>query len=125
MKDLKEAVVCVYVDDDENILEAMHGILQRKFKDVYTATNGKEGLKIIKMIKPDVVITDINMPEMNGLDMISAIKQDGDNIRNTPVIAVTAYREKEFFTDLADFYFYKPIDVKELLAKIEELINRN
>lgn len=125
MKTLKEAVVCVYVDDDENILEAMHSILQRKMKDVYTATNGEEGLKIIKMIKPDVIITDINMPIMDGIEMIKNLRGNGEEIRDTPIIAVTAYREEEFFTDLADVYFYKPISVKELLGKIEELISKD
>jgi CheY-like chemotaxis protein len=125
MKNLKDAVVCVYVDDDENILEAMHNILQRRMKDVYTATNGVEGLEIIKLIKPDVIITDINMPIMDGLDMIKNIRNNGIKTRNIPIIAVTAYREDQFFTQLADVYLYKPIDVKALLATIEELINKD
>jgi len=125
MKNLKDIVVCVYIDDDENILEVMGSILKRKLKHIYTAKNGKEGLELIRKIKPDIIITDINMPIMDGLEMIKTVRGFGNGFTDIPIIAVTAYRDEEYFTELADIYFYKPIKVKELLVKIEELVNKD
>jgi len=124
IKELKDVVVCVYVDDDENILEVMDSILKRKLKSVYTAKNGKEALELIREIKPDIVITDINMPIMDGLEMIKAVRGFGNGFTDIPIIAVTAYRDEEYFTELADIYLYKPIKVKELLDTIEELVSK-
>lgn len=124
IKDLKDVVICVYVDDDNTIVEVMDRILKRKLKHVYTAKNGQDGLELIKKIKPDIIITDINMPVMNGLDMIKKVRELGNGFSNIPIIVITAYRDEEYFTELANVYFYKPIKAKELLDKIKELVNK-
>lgn len=61
-------------------------------KNVYIASDGEQGLKLYHEVSPDIIITDIQMPNMNGLEMIRQI-----NNRNIPIIVTTAFSDIEFF----------------------------
>ena len=113
------------VEDDKATLKLLTIILTKKFPDValYTASNGRTGLELFKIHRPDIVITDINMPDMGGEQMaakIRAIKSD------TKIIAVTGNSGKPVLRDSVenrfefDHYIMKPINFKELIAAIEK-----
>ena len=114
-----KAISIIVIDDDPEILALLVSYLERKVGVLYTATNGKEGLDAIIAHKPHVIITDLEMPEMNGLQMMEALKNaDGDY---RPVIVATGYNDDEHKSDYADAYIFKPLNFKKLLELVYEL----
>jgi len=110
----------VYAEDDELIRQSITRIVQRRVKNIFSAENGKEGLAYVEQHKPDMVITDIEMPVMNGLEMIRNIRERFGN--DTPIIVVTAYQDDEHFTAEADGYIYKPIESQQLFELMAALV---
>ncbi len=111
LKNLK--VLCV--EDQEFILQQLAMLVGSKVKEVFRATNGLEGLKIFKQVKPDIVITDIEMPELNGLELTKQIKSINPAI---PVIITTAYNDIRHLSGAfevgADNFLTKPVDMNRL-----------
>ncbi|NLK66886.1 MAG: response regulator transcription factor, partial [Campylobacteraceae bacterium] len=103
----------------------MEATLKNVFKEVYTAKNGDEGVKKFKKLSPNIVVTDIAMPIMDGLDMTKNIKSFSPN---TPIIALSAFSEKEKLLKAIDVgidkYLLKPIDMDDLLCAIKELAKK-
>ncbi len=114
----------MYVEDEGVILRSVNTMLERKIRDVYTATDGKMGFDIFKKHKPQIVITDIRMPIMNGLEMIEKIKEIEPA---TKFIVVTAYGEINYFIRAIELgvhgFILKPVDVNRLMDMIQELGN--
>ncbi|MCR4942500.1 MAG: response regulator transcription factor, partial [Campylobacter sp.] len=112
------------VEDESEIRELMKDVLQSEFGKVILAQNGDEGLKKFKKFNPDVVLTDIAMPIVDGLSMTESIKQIS---KDTPVIALSAYSEKEKLLRAIDVginkYITKPIDVDEFLLTLRSLLS--
>ena len=90
MKNFKELTLLL-VEDEDSIRESMQEIFSGVFQKVISASNGDEGLKKFKKFSPDIVIADIMMPIMDGLEMSKQIKEVS---KNTPVIILSAYSEK-------------------------------
>jgi CheY-like chemotaxis protein len=86
---LKEWVIVV-VDDEIDSLEVATRILRHYGATVYSANNGKEGLEVIRKVKPRFVISDLSMPEVDGWAMLYELKLDRATI-DIPVIALTAH----------------------------------
>ncbi|NOR57562.1 MAG: response regulator, partial [Sulfurimonas sp.] len=82
----------LYAEDDERIREKYAKFLRLYFKDVYEATNGKEALELYDENRPDVIILDINMPIINGLEVAKIIRRR-DN--ETQLIILSAYSDRE------------------------------
>ena len=110
----------LFVDDEDGVRESYEMLLNMWCKKAYSAKNGKEGLDLFKEYKPDIVVTDIKMPVMNGLDMIKHIKEI---YPDTPTIITTAHQEPELLLDAVelqvDAYIVKPIPKKELKKRLE------
>ncbi len=119
----------LYVEDDLFIRKVMLNILSKNLKEVYTAENGLEGLNLYKRLQPDIVLTDIRMPVMDGLEMASQIRSLN---KTAPIIVTTAYGDTENLLRSIeigiDSYVLKPIDKNKLLAVLrkyaEEIILR-
>ncbi len=113
---LKELTI-LYVEDDIDISEEIIDILQLKVKKVLSASNGEEALTIYKNEKVDIIITDIQMPIMDGLTMIQHIREVDEEI---PVIITSAFNETSFLKQAIDLhvdkYIAKPIDIGQLLS---------
>ena len=119
LKDLK----ILFVDDEEQIREGTGKLLSKFFDSVTICKDGQEGLDKFKEEKNfDIVIADIQMPVMNGVDMVKKIKEIAPNILT---IFITASRGDASITkDLYDLYINKPIsylNIKEILQKASEL----
>ncbi len=114
----------MYVEDEGVILRSINTMMERKIKDVFTALNGEIGLKIFKKHKPQIVVTDIKMPVMNGLEMIEKIKEIEPS---TKFIVVSAYGEINYFIKAIELgvqgFILKPVNVKQLMGLIQELGN--
>ena len=109
----------LFVDDESEIRAELKKFLQRYANIVILACNGKEGLEIFKKNSPDIVISDINMPVMNGIDMIKEIKKISPE---QATIFTTAYSDNGYFLEAinmqVDGYMLKPVDLKLLEKKI-------
>ena len=110
----------LYVEDDDEIREQLTHFLRRRVGTLYTACNGREGLESFRAHQPDIVVSDIRMPEMDGLDMVDAIKQERPT---TPVIMTTAFNETDYFLKAIDIgvdkYVMKPVKVDTLVDAID------
>ncbi|EKQ0722616.1 response regulator transcription factor [Campylobacter jejuni] len=121
-QECKELIILV-VEDEVKTRESMINILSERFSKVIGAQNGDEGLKKFKKFKPDLVITDIAMPIMDGLDMAREIKEISDDV---PIVVLSAYSEKERLLRSIDIgidkYLIKPVDIEELFKVLDYLI---
>jgi diguanylate cyclase (GGDEF)-like protein len=120
--DYLKKLTCLYVEDDESVRESFLIILNKIFKEVYVAKNGKEGLDLYKKTRPDIILSDIKMPQMNGLEMSKEIK----NINpDAYIILLTAFTDIEFLKQAIDLgvegYITKPVDKKKLYQKLNFL----
>ena len=121
------------VDDDVDFCEATKLLLDSKGYEVVLAYGGKEGLGKVRAEKPDLVILDVMMPEMNGYDVCVVVKADPE-LKKVPVILLTAVDQALFKTTYtqamglmteADDYIAKPVDPEELVKRVEELLSKN
>ncbi len=115
---LKELTV-LYVEDDPQIRNEMGAFLKRRVRKVLMASNGKKGLQQLEAHKPDMVITDIRMPEMDGLKMSEIIKKKN---RDLPIILTTAFDDTELLMKAIDIgidkYIKKPIHMNTLIQEM-------
>jgi DNA-binding response OmpR family regulator len=109
------------VDDDHNLRRLYKEELEAEGYSVVLAKGGRQALDIMAQTKPDVVIMDIRMPEMNGLEaMVKILRQHS----SVPVILNTAYSsyQDDFLTWAADGYVIKSSDLEPLKLKIREVL---
>ena len=106
-------------EQDKKIVQE---VMRDKFEKVITAQNGDEGLKKFKKYNPNMVITDVFMPIMNGLDMAKSIKEIS---KDTPIIVFSTNSEKETLLKAIDVgidkYVLKPIDLDDFLVTLENV----
>lgn len=119
----KHNISILYVEDEENVRVMLSRFLQRFCSELYVAENGEEGVELYKEYQPDIVISDIKMPKMNGLEMVQKIK-DIDN--SQLVLLLTAHSDSEYLFEAinlnVDGYILKPIDLDIVHDKITQLI---
>ncbi len=114
------------VEDEQDIRELLSFNLERDGYTVLQAADGKKGLEIIKMKKPDLILLDIMLPELDGLSVCKELSRDINF--NTPIIMLTARGEdidRILGLELgADDYVVKPFNVRELLLRIKAVLRR-
>jgi len=116
----------LFVEDNKDAREAIYDLLSNFFDMIVTASNGKEGIKTFNSQDFDLIITDINMPVMNGIEMIKEIRKDNPLIA---IIALTAHQEFDYMFETinlsVDGYLLKPLDYKlfqVLLSRITKAL---
>jgi len=118
LKDLK----VLLVEDEENLARLLKGAIGDYFHSFIVAKDGVEGKELFLKIKPDIVITDIEMPHLSGLDMAKELKSINSDV---PIIILSAFSEKEKLFSAIDVgvtkYFLKPFDPDELLDYINSI----
>jgi len=114
------------VDDDLDALEMMQDLFDSKGYQSHTATNGLEALTSIKNQEPDIVLSDIRMPEMGGMELLRILTKDFAHI---PVIMITAHGTIKTAVEAmkvgAKDYILKPLSLDEILAKVERITQLN
>ncbi len=112
----------MFVEDDSNTQEQMKIILQDEVKTFYQAEDGEKGLRCYRDKKPDIILTDINMPVMSGLEMAQTIKQEDPR---QPIVVMSAFDDREILLDAVnigiDGFIVKPIEMTQLIHKLEEI----
>ncbi|WP_372999130.1 response regulator [Sulfurimonas sp.] len=126
LKEYAADIRVLYVEDDKAIQHEIHDFLGRFFPTIILADNGEEGLQLYKTGHYDIVISDINMPKMNGIEMVNAIKEINEEQK---VIITSAYNEPKYLMELidngVDKFVLKPFNNKQflhVLYKISEYI---
>lgn len=113
------------VDDSDDTREMMAKLLELEAFTVVTAEDGRAGLNVADIELPDLIITDINMPNMNGLDMIRQLRRR-PRFGGIPIMAITAYGNgvaKEALEAGADRAATKPVQFHNLVVEIRELLS--
>jgi len=118
----------LYVEDNDGLREKALRFFKKFFNTVYLGRDGEEGLALYKKHQPKIIVTDIKMPKLNGLDMVKKIKLLNPNVK---VIVTTAFDDKEFLLNAIKIgifrYVNKPFNIKEIteiLTECLELIDR-
>ncbi len=111
MRELLKSFTILYVEDDRDTNEVISSILRSNFKEVYTAYDGEEGLETYKQKRPDIVLSDIQMPVMNGIEMSTLIKEINPH---QEIALFTAFNEPDHLKKAVNIgiskYILKPIN---------------
>ena len=113
------------VDDEPNLLHTVSYALRQDGHEVVTATDGNEALAVFRSARPDVVVLDVMLPGLDGLEVCRRIRRDSD----VPIVMLTA-RDTELDTVVglavgADDYLGKPFSMRELSARVRALLRRS
>ena len=127
MKNVKiklKALTILYAEDEIGIRKNIMKTLSYYAKDVYEASNGQEALDLYEKNKPDIIISDIHMPIMDGIEFIKKVREHD---KNTPVIMITAHTDKKYLLEAVELhmekYIVKPINTKMLFEVLGKCIN--
>ena len=114
--------VILIVDDEPKNIKLFRDLLQLKGYSTLEAANGRDGVKIAKEKRPDLILMDIQMPVMDGIDATKLLKEDPDT-KDIEIIALTAYAmkgdESMVMAAGCDGYMTKPIDTRKFVPEIE------
>jgi two-component system, OmpR family, response regulator VicR len=118
----------LYIEDDSEMLDLVTLILSRKGYHVEAAHGGKQGLEMVKAKKPDIILLDLMMPDVDGWDVYHFLKND-EATNNIPVIIITAKAQtidKVLGLKIAkvDDYICKPFRPQEILDSIEKVMTK-
>jgi len=127
VKELKEraqGIRVLYVEDDEELRENTARLLAAFFSDIDTASNGHEGLEKYNENCYDLIITDINMPVMNGVRMAAQIKAGN---KKEIIIVISAHDEARYLLELinlgVDYFVLKPLDINQFLTALDKAVS--
>lgn len=116
------------VDDEEDILELIDFNLAKEGYETYTATNGVDAISMAKKVRPELIILDVMMPKMDGIEACRQMRVMPE-FKNTFIIFLTArneeYSEIAGFNAGADDYIAKPIKPRALVSRINAILRRN
>lgn len=123
---VQEKLTVVCIDDEPDMIGLIRLVLGRQNFEFVSATGGREGLRLVREIKPQLVLLDLMMPDMDGWEVYQQMKID-DDLKDIPVIIVTAKSEsidKVLGLHIAkvDDYVTKPFGPNELLASINKVL---
>ncbi len=115
------------VDDEQDILDFLQYNLEKEGYKVYQAHDGLEGVEMTQKVQPDLILMDVMMPRMDGIEACQMIRQDLE--LNSPIIAFLTSRAEDYsqvagFEAGADDYITKPIRPRLLVSKVEALLRR-
>lgn len=123
LKNLAKNLSVLYVEDETDLRQSVASYLKKIFDDVRVCVDGSDGLEAYKKQKPDIIISDILMPNMNGIEMLKLIK---DIHPSQNIIITSAYTESEFFIDSIKLgvgsYIIKPINYDQMVEVLYTMV---
>ncbi|MFK2822171.1 response regulator [Arcobacter sp. YIC-80] len=122
MENFKDYTI-LYIEDDEGVRTINSRFLNRMFYKLYEACDGKEGLELYEKHQPDIILTDINMPKLNGLELAKKIRQTD---KDTKIIISTAFSDKDYLLEAIELnlekYIIKPLTSRNLLPVLTKVV---
>ncbi len=123
---MAKAKVILVVEDDPKSLKLIRDLLKVSGYKTIEATDGKQGVELAKSKKPDLILMDVQMPVMDGLEATRILKADAVT-RNIPILALTSYAmkgdEDRILEAGCDGYLAKPFDIQELLQEVAKYLS--
>jgi two-component system cell cycle response regulator DivK len=124
--DQTDAKTILIVEDNELNMKLFNDLLEAHDYNILQTRDGMEALKIAREKKPDLILMDIQLPEVSGLEVTKWIKED-QNLRSIPVIAVTAFAmkgdEEKIREGGCEAYIAKPISVSHFLETVQKFLS--
>ncbi|WP_375722536.1 response regulator [Arcobacter sp. KX21116] len=122
MDDFKKYTI-LYIEDDEGVRTINSRFLNRMFNELYEAKDGEEGYELYKKYHPDIILTDIKMPKLDGISLAKKIRQKDTT---TKIIISTAFSEKSYLMDAIELnlekYIIKPLTSRNLLPALSKAV---
>ncbi|WP_419768004.1 response regulator transcription factor [Arcobacter sp.] len=122
MDDFKKYTI-LYIEDDEGVRTINSRFLNRMFNELYEAKDGEEGYEFYKKYHPDIILTDIKMPKLDGISLAKKIRQKDTT---TKIIISTAFSEKSYLMDAIELnlekYIIKPLTSRNLLPALSKAV---
>lgn len=119
-----KSLTVLYAEDEEGIRANVSDSLRYYVKEVLEASNGKEALEIYKQNEPDIILSDIHMPVMNGIDFIKKVREED---RTIPIVMITAHTDKEYLLEAVELhmekYIVKPVELDELFHVLDKCVS--
>ena len=112
------------VDDEKVIQELLIALLETEGYEICTASNGEEGLRQFQEAQPDLIVSDVMMPVMDGYEFCRRVRE----ISDVPIIMITGmggHSENVLKLNLVDVFMDKPIEMDDFLSQVDTLLNRN
>lgn len=123
---VKPAKTVLVVEDNELNMKLFHDLLEANGYEILQTRDGMEALKMAREFRPDLILMDIQLPEVSGLEVTKWIKED-DALKEIPVVAVTAFAmkgdEQKIREGGCEAYIAKPISVTDFLETVRRFIN--
>ncbi len=114
----------LYAEDEEGIRKNITDSLKYYMKDVFEASNGQEAYDVYKEKKPDIILSDIHMPVMDGISFVKKLRKED---RDIPVVMITAHTDKKYLLEAVELhmekYIVKPIELDELFEVLEKCVD--
>jgi len=118
-------MILLYIEDNEQVRIEMQELLEDRCSKLYVAKNGEEGLELFKEFTPDIVLTDIAMPKMNGIEMSKKILEID---KSTPIIITSAFSDSKYLLEAISigihYYLLKPVDLKKLFETLGKVSSK-
>ena len=125
MEEELQGVRVLVIDDSKTIRRSAENLLTKEGCDVITADDGNEAMEMAEEESPDLIIMDIMLPGVSGLDLVRTMKAD-DKLKDTPIIVVTtmamAGDQEKIKAAGADAYLPKPIQVDEFIEAVRKIL---
>ena len=122
--DKLKKMTILYAEDEIGIRENIADSLRYYVKDVFEADDGEEAYEMYQEKTPDIILSDIHMPKVNGIEFVKKIRKEN---RDVPVVMITAHTDKEYLLEAVELhmekYIVKPVDLDELFETLEKCVN--
>lgn len=120
----------LYIEDNPDNMQLIQRVLESCGYEIYGAANGLQGVSLAEELKPDMVLVDINLPDIDGYEVARRIRASQDSeLHTVPMIAITANvlagdAEKSLAAG-CDAYLPKPVNVRELIARVDSYLSKD
>lgn len=125
IKNKIKSLSVLFIDDEKVVIDVMKEILPMLFKETYFALDGEEGINQFKSHKPDIVITDLSMPKLDGIEMLKEIKLINSDVKAICISGHNEHSEIDKCLQLGCTYIVKPISSAVLFKAFGEILDVN
>lgn len=126
MPNITTELTLLYIEDDSELIENVGFLLGKFVKEVYTAQDGEEALEMYAKHQPDIIVTDISIPKISGLEVATQIRAENKTI---PIVLITAHNEEHQVQQAKEIgvstYVRKPFTLSELKEAVRKAISEH